>query len=272
MVNHRSPPRPLRGLGVLVTRPAHQAALLCQAIEDQGGIAIRYPTLTISEPADWQPALAAFAQLAHYDLALFTSPNAVAGALPRLQKHGHFPSTLEMAAIGRATARALIDAGIRCDLQPATDFTSEGLLALPRFHKVAGQSILIVSGEGGRTLLAETLAERGAQVTRVAVYRRERPATDINAFEAHWTRGEIGAVAITSTESFINLFDMLDGAGQDHLRNTPLIVLSARTQQTAAEYGCRLILVAKEASDDAIVAALLRLVATLSSAQFGNAT
>lgn len=271
-MNHSTLSQPLRGLGVLVTRPEHQAGPLCQSIEQQGGIAIRCPALTISKPADWQPALTALTQLAHYDLAIFTSLNAVAGALPLMQAQNNIPSTLQIAAIGRATARALLDAGIRCHFQPATDFTSEGLLALPHFHKVAGQSILIISGEGGRTLLTETLTERGAQVTRVAVYRRERPTLDVNALQGRWMRGEIGAVVITSTESFINLFDMLGGTGQDHLRNTPLIVLSARTRQTATEYGCRHISVAREASDDAIIAALLRLAANPSSAQFGNAT
>jgi len=95
---------------------------------------------------------------------------------------------------------------------------------------------------------------------------------DVGALLGRWARGEIGAAVATSTESLLNLFDMLGGAGQDYLRDTPLIVISARTRQIAAEYGCRRILVAREASDDAIAAVLLGLTANLSPVQFGNAT
>ena len=33
----------LTGIGVLVTRPEHQAHHLCQLIEAEGGAAVRYP-------------------------------------------------------------------------------------------------------------------------------------------------------------------------------------------------------------------------------------
>ena len=35
----------LTGIGVLVTRPEHQANHLCQLIEAEGGAAVRYPAL-----------------------------------------------------------------------------------------------------------------------------------------------------------------------------------------------------------------------------------
>ena len=265
-------PSSLQGLSVLVTRPEHQAGPLCQWIEAHGGVAIRCPALTIGEPRDWAPALAIFDRLMDYDLAIFTSANAVDRALPLIQEHGGIPARLEIAAIGKATALALARLGLDHCLQPQLDFTSEGLLALPRCQNVAGQFIVIVRGEGGRTLLADTLAERGARVEHAEVYRRERPAADVGMLLDRWAHGEIGAVVVTSTESLLNLFDMLGGAGQDYLRDTPLIVISARTRQTAAEYGCRRLLVAKEASDDAIAAVLLGLTANLSPVQFGNAT
>ena len=104
--------RSLNGLGVLVTRPEQQAGPLCQLIEQHGGIAIRCPTLLIAEPHDWTPALAIFNRLADYDLAIFTSVNAVDRALPRIQERGGFPTRLELAAIGRATARALERYGV----------------------------------------------------------------------------------------------------------------------------------------------------------------
>lgn len=263
----------LQGLRVLVTRPEHQAGPLCRLIERHGGVAVRCPTLLIREPRDWGPALALFDRLATYDLAIFTSVNAVDRALPPIRERGGIPPGLEIAAIGKATARALARHGIDHGLQPEHDFSSEALMALPRFQNVTGQRIVIIRGEGGRTLLAETLTARGARVDHAEVYRRERPtAANVGTLLERWARGEIGAVVVTSTESLLNLFDMLGAAGQDYLRDTPLIVVSARTRQIAAEYGCRHLLLAREASDDAIAAALPGLMANPSPVQLGNAT
>lgn len=275
-----SPPAPLppgersrclNGLGVLVTRPEHQAGPLCQWIVDNGGVAIRCPTLLVTEPRDWAPALAILGRLADYDLVIFTSANAVDRALPPILERGGLPPRVDIAAIGPATARALARHGIDFCLRPDQGFTSEALLALPRFENVAGQAIAIVRGENGRELLAETLTARGARVDRAAVYRRERPAVDVGALLERWARGEIGAVVVTSTESLLNLFDMLGLAGQDYLRQTPMIAVSTRIVQAAANLGCHHLLLAQEASDAAIAAALLCLTAN-PSPSVGNAT
>ncbi|HRE53280.1 MAG TPA: uroporphyrinogen-III synthase, partial [Candidatus Competibacter sp.] len=112
----------LRGLGVLVTRPDHQAGALCQSIETHGGVPIRCPALLIVEPRDWRPALAVFDRLADYDMAIFTSANAVERALPLIQERGGPPDGLEIAAIGKATARSLSHFGIDRCLRPEADF------------------------------------------------------------------------------------------------------------------------------------------------------
>lgn len=254
-------PPSLNGLTVLVTRPEHQADPLCRLIEQYGGHAIRCPALVIDEPQDWTPALAILDRLDRYDLAIFTSANAVDRAMPLIEQRGGIPPRLEIAAIGKATAQALARYGVTPGLQPDQSFTSETLLTLLRFQAVAvsGQAIVIVRGEGGRSLLAETLSARGAQVDYVEVYRRSRPTADLTALLKRWQRRPMGAVVVTSGESLLNLFDLLGTAGQDYLHETPLIVVSARIQHIAAARGCRRVLIAQEASDDAIITALLRL-------------
>lgn len=246
----------LNNLGVLVTRPEHQAGPLCQWIEREGGVAIRCPTLSIAEPRDWTPALAIFDRLTDGQLIIFTSVNAVDRALPPIRERGGFPPGLNIAAIGQATAQALARQGVTQCIRPEQDFTSEALLALPHFQNIAGQRMVIVRGEGGRELLAETLTARGAHVECAEVYRRERPIIDAEALLKRWAQGEIGAVVMTSIESLQNLFDMLGSAGKPYLCETPLIVVSARIQERAAEYGCRHLMLAREASDAAIMATL----------------
>ncbi len=257
----------LNGLTVLVTRPEHQAGPLCQLIAQHDGYAIRCPALVIGEPQNWTPALAVLDRLDRYDLAIFKSANAVDRAMPLIQQRGGIPPRLEITAIGKATAQALARYGINPSVQPAQGFTSETLLALLRFQPgvVNSQAMVIVRGEGGRGLLAETLSARGAHVDHAEVYRRKQPTTDLSALLERWQRGQIGAVVVASGESLLNLFDMLGAAGQDYLRETPLIVVSIRIQRLAAAQGCRHILIAQEASDDAILTALLHLTTPSSS-------
>ena len=49
---------------------------------------------------------------------------------------------------------------------------SEGLLREPQLQSVDGANILLVAGEDGRELIADTLSARGARVTNWLVYRR----------------------------------------------------------------------------------------------------
>ncbi|MFO7641706.1 MAG: uroporphyrinogen-III synthase [Candidatus Competibacteraceae bacterium] len=246
---------------MLVTRPEHQADDLCRLIERAGGVAIRCPLLAIGEPRDRASALAVFERLADCDLLLFTSANAVDRGLPLILERGGIPPHLELAAIGAATARALARHGVGPCLRPDEGFTSEALLALPRFQQVAGQRIVIVRGEGGRELLVTTLAARGARVVAAEVYRRERPVIDPTPLLKRWAKGEVGAAVVTSHESLRNLFDLLGVAGQDYLRDTPLVVVSDRIRRAARDHGCHSILLAREASDTALIAALLELTA-----------
>lgn len=255
----------LNGLHVLVTRPEHQAGPLCRLIEKHDGVAIRCPALVISEPRDWKPALAIFDRLQHYDLAIFTSANAVDRSLPLIRERGGVPPQLEIAAIGKATAQVLTRHGIVHSIRPDQGFTSEALLTLARLQNVVGQHIVIVRGEGGRELLTETLTARGAHVEHAEVYRRERPTVDSATLPSQRQLEAVDAAVITSGESLSNLFDMLGADGQDDLRKIPLIVVSARVRRIAETLGCRCVLLAQEADDHAVVAALLHLTASSSS-------
>ena len=68
---------PLRGLRVLVTRPAHQADDFCAGLEREGARAIRFPAIAIGPPPDAAAVAAIAASLARFHLAIFISVNAV---------------------------------------------------------------------------------------------------------------------------------------------------------------------------------------------------
>ncbi|GBE09920.1 uroporphyrinogen-III synthase [bacterium BMS3Bbin12] len=248
---------PLAGVGILVTRPAHQSEPLCRRIEAAGGCAIRFPVLEILDPADPGPLLSVIERIEEFDLAIFISSNAVTRTLNRLPGRRPLPPTLRIAAIGRGSAKELARAGVPADIVPAPPFNSEALLATEAMQAVAGRRIVIFRGDGGRELLGDELRRRGARVEYAEAYRRARPDADVGRVLRHWVRGELQIVTVTSSEGLRNLFELTGRLGRQWLCRTPLVTVSERTAALARELGCReSVTVAREASDEALVAAV----------------
>jgi len=228
---------PLAGKGILVTRPAHQAQELARLIREAGGRPIMFPVIEILDVEDLQPLLAIIGRLAEFDLAVFISPNAVDKAMNLIAARGGLPAGLKLAAVGKGSARELKRYGIAGVLVPEGRFDSEGLLALPDLQGVSGRRVVIFRGDGGRELLGDTLAARGASVTYAECYRRSRPGADAAALLRSWARGEVQAVTVTSGEGLRNLFDMVGKLGQQWLKKTPLFAVHPRIAQAARELG-----------------------------------
>ncbi len=250
----------LHGVGVLVTRPAHQAEGLCRLIEAAGGRAIRFPVLAIASPQDMTAPLAAVMRLAQYDLAIFVSPNAVEHGLDLIAAHGGLPAGLRLAVVGEGSARTLrTRLGRGPDLQPTERYDSEGLLALPELQQVAGWRVLIFRGDGGRELLGQALRARGATVDYAEVYRRERPNVDAQALAAQLVADAVDIVTVTSSEGLRNLLELAGAANAARLRQLPLVVVSVRTAELAKELGfVQPAIIAALASDAGLVEAVAR--------------
>ncbi|AOV15668.1 uroporphyrinogen III synthase [Acidihalobacter aeolianus] len=249
----RISPVPLSGLGVVITRPSHQADELCARIEAAGGRAIRYPVLEILDPVDRSPLLELIDRLDEFDLAIFISPNAVHKVLNLVKARRSWPDSVEIAAIGAKSARAIEQYGLSVAIRPGRRFDSEALLEVESMRDMRGRKVVIFRGDGGREVLGDTLRERGAKVVYANAYRRGKPSSDSGALLYHWSRGEVGVIMITSTEGLHNLLDMVGKLGQMWLRKTPLIVGSERIAATARELGHQLpIIVADDPSDEAM--------------------
>lgn len=247
-------PSKLSGIGVLVTRPAGQAEALCRLIQAAGGRAIALPAASILPASDPEPARALLA--ARWDLIVFVSRNAVEQALPLLPG-GRLPEGPTIAAVGQATARALVAAGREPDLVPGGRFDSEALLAMDALEDVLGSRVLIVRGEGGRPALGETLTRRGARVAYAEVYRRALPEIDPAPLLAHWRR-DVQLATATSDDILHNLLELVTPRGRDALLATPLVVVSERTAELARSLGFARVEIAERAGDEEILAALCR--------------
>jgi len=247
----------MAGLRVLVTRPREQADELVHLIEADGGQAIRFPVLEITDPVDPAPLSAIVRKLGDFDLAIFISPNAVRRAMPRIRDTGGLPPTLRVACIGHGGARVLETFGVSHIIVPSERFDSEGLLMKPELQNVSGKRIVIFRGDGGRELLGDTLKERGAQVELIACYRRVRPVADATALHQLGERGQIDIMCLTSADGLRNLFDMIGPTGHSWLLRTPVIVVSERMVAVCRELGFQsAVRVAASASDDALIKAI----------------
>ena len=147
--------KPLTGIDILVTRPAHQAGALAEKIRAAGGEPVLFPVLEILDIADPRPLLELIGRLDEFDLAIFISPNAVNKAMSLIQANRAIPSGLKFAAVGQGTVAALQKFGVRSVIAPTKRFDSEALLEMAELKEVAGKRVVIFRGDGGRQLLAK---------------------------------------------------------------------------------------------------------------------
>lgn len=267
---------PLAGLVVVVTRPARQAVRLLERLGREGAATIAFPTLDI-EPVTLDPAACAALSPGSFDWVVYTSANAVDMSIPQVGRPGDASAAVagetaragtrggarasppRVAAIGRATARALADAGVRVDALPASGADSEALLAHPLLARPHGLRFLLVKGVGGRDALRAGLEARGAVVTTAEVYRRTRATPSPQALEALRacrTQGRV-VVAVTSVEILESLLALVPESVAPWLRDAALLLPGERVAAEAHRRGWRgPLVIARSAEDDIMVDAL----------------
>lgn len=218
------PPRPkgpLAGVGVLVTRPVRQAAMLLRELAALDARTVVFPAIVILPPRDATSLARVHASLASYDAAIFVSGNAAEYGVPLDRA---WPAALPVFATGPGTALALAAVGVAEARVPAASYDSEGLLALPELTAVSGKRIAIFRGEGGRDHLARTLRERGAEVDYAECYRRAPPDSGSAGLDAAILDGRVHATTVTSSEGLDNLCRVLTVAARERLARTPAFV------------------------------------------------
>jgi uroporphyrinogen-III synthase len=243
---------------ILITRPVRQAAGLARQVAAIGGVPIMFPAIVILPPEDRGALERAQRDLGRYDFAVFVSANAVEFGVG---DPAAWPARLVAFAPGPGTAAALAAVGIADVRQPATTMDSEGLLALPEFTAVSGRRVVIFRGGGGRELLGETLAARGAMVDTVDCYRRARPEADATGLEEALGDRRIDAVTLTSSEGLDNLWALLGRDARARLAATPVFVPHPRIAARAEALGLAKVVVTPPA-DAGLLAALLEYFAT----------
>lgn len=243
------------GLPVLICRPGERAAALAAAIEAAGFAVENLDAMSLEALPESQAMRQAWLDFDHFHKVVVVSPFAAECLYQALDRYWpQLPVGTAWYAVGAATAAALNERlGVRVHVPPeaAGEDTSEALLQLASLRALEGQRVLLVAGEGGRTLLADTLTARGARVTRLAIYRRCLVPPP-GALQERLARGEFRALVVSSGELLEHLARWYSRA----TLNQPLIVSSRRLATLANNLGFRAPVVATGATPAALAGAV----------------
>lgn len=167
---------PLAGLRILVSRAKSQASGFAAELKQLGAQVIEIPFIEVRSPASYRPLDEALDRIAEYDWLIVTSANAADALFARAQtRNVPFANLnhLQVAAIGPATARALVKHGLEVDVVP-DEYIAESVVRSLR-KLVRGKSVLLVRAKVARDVIPNELRKAEAQVTIVEAYETVVP-------------------------------------------------------------------------------------------------
>ena len=251
--------RPLFGRKVLVTRSPQQAHSLAGQLQTSGAEAICLPTVEIAPPVSWDELDTAINELASTDYLVLTSANGVSAFFERLSNAGLDGRALHgvtIVAVGPKTAAVIAEHGLRADLVPQR-YQAEGIIELLQQHNLGGKRILYPRSASARDLLCTELTKAGATVRAPIAYRTE-PAADAAAQLRELLSGEkLDAVTFTSASTVEHCLALLAPHEVDCLNKAVIAAIGPLTAAAAREHGLSVQVEPKEATCEALVAALI---------------
>ena len=252
--------RALYGWRVLVPRTRDQAGVLSNALRAYGAIPVEVPTIAVEPPRTPAPMERAIKGLVtgRYLWVVFTSTNAVKAVREKLEDFGldaRAFAGVKVAAVGDATAAALVDFGIKPELVPSTEQSSEGLLReWAPYDDVFDpiDRVFLPRADIATDALVAGLKDLGWAVDDVTAYRTVRAAPPAAETREALKGGGFDAVLFTSSSTVRNLVGI---AGKPH-DSTILGAIGPQTKAAAEELGLRVDVLAGKADVLSLVEAL----------------
>ncbi|RII42601.1 uroporphyrinogen-III synthase [Galactobacter valiniphilus] len=278
------------GPRVAVLRSEDRAAPLAHALVEAGAVPVLCPLIANELPADPEQRVFLAEQLAalaegHFAWVAFTSVSTVRALVAIAGEAGEGQDTAlkvsavtKVAAVGKATARALEAAGVTVDLLPHAEHSARGLLAeWPVPEDTAFAAVLLPAADLAAPTLRDGLLERGWRPVDLMAYRtvdapgdpelllsvpvpgqpavaapsgleRLSPAELAAALAA----GTLDAAILTSPSTARRVAVLLDGRESA----TGFIAIGPRTAKEALAHGLRVDAVAKTTDPAGLAGAL----------------
>ena len=248
----------MSGWRLLLTRPAEECAALAATLEAQRIHSASLPLLAIEALAETPQQRTTMLELDRYAAVVVVSKPAARLTLKLLRRYWpQQPAGQAWFSVGAATGAILADYGLDVSW-PAVGDDSEALLALPRLADAISAphpKVLILRGEGGRELIADTLRARGAHVDSLELYRRYLPDYPRDRLIKLVRSERLNAMVVSSGQGLQSLRE-LAGFDWSALRELPLFVPSPRVAEMAAALGAKRIVDCRGAGTAALLAAL----------------
>ncbi|HTJ21112.1 MAG TPA: uroporphyrinogen-III C-methyltransferase [Gemmatimonadaceae bacterium] len=248
--------RALFGKRIIVTRAQSQAATISERLAAAGAEVLEMPASRI-EPLDPAPLQRAIEELARYRFVIFTSQNAVRIFWDELRagaRDARAFAGVEIAAIGPATAAALLERGLSVDVAPER-FVAEALLdALRDRRDLRGARVLYAAAAGARETLEVGLRELGGVVDRVELYRSVPDGAGGAALRERLLRDEADLATFTSASSVTNF---VAAVGADAAGRVPAASIGPVTSQAARDAGLRVDVEATQSTIAGLVDAIV---------------
>jgi len=242
----------LAGKRVVVTRPASRQAGVAKLLRRAGAEPIACPVTRIEYEGDTAGLLEAVQRLAAYDWLAFTSAHGVRGFSRVLRKHGldsRALSNCRVAAIGRATSRALHRVGIAADVvgKGGAGALAEAILAA---SATPPSRVLFPCGDHRRDELIDGLKRAGSVVEAIAVYRAHPVAVTDEAKSA--LKLGFDAVLFYSPSAVTNFAAVFDAG------DTVAACIGESTAHAARRAGFDRVMTSAETTDEAMLNVLVR--------------
>lgn len=212
---------------VLITRASHQAQSFIEACENRGYSTTHLPCIEISA-TDNTPS---FDAIGTADLILFTSVNAIEYA----HQLRPLPWPATATGIGDVSTAWLAKLGQTQIQQAVPPFTSEGFVERLKHTNV--KKLVVVKGDGGRTVIQSACAELGIQCNSLEVYKRSIPQHHSEDINTLLTSNPPTVICATSNEVLQNLVTLIPSPMKPQLLSLPLVVNSKRSVVLARTLG-----------------------------------
>ncbi|CAN2044835.1 uroporphyrinogen III methyltransferase / synthase [Candidatus Magnetomoraceae bacterium gMMP-1] len=253
--------RPLWGHSIVVTRARKQASNLINKLSELGADCIECPTIEVVPPKNQEPVNEAVNKLNEYDWLIFTSVNGVSfffNSLFALGKDVRALKDIQTASIGPATAKRLMDFGLKSDIIPKT-YRAESIIEAFENKDVKDKKVLLPRAEEARPILPAELRKMGAVVDEITAYRTKPDDKNANILLDRLKEKSIDLVSFTSSSTVKNFKALLPLENFSSLmENVTVAAIGPITANTAKELGFEVHIVAEEYTIPGLIAAILK--------------
>lgn len=233
---------------VLLTRPCVKSNQLTKLLSEHNIFSLSHPLVESHAVNNIDNLMC----IDEADIVIAISENAVRFACPSIS---YWPQETIYLAVGSATQSQFTTLGIAAKTPNYP--TTEGLLALPCLSQVQNKNVIIIRGQGGREVLAETLVQRGAKVSYLEVYRRQLLDMNTQDCERQWQQHQINTIVVTSGDILQHIYANIGEKSLSWLQDLWLVVPSDRVATMAKKLGANHVTISHGADNQSILKILL---------------